>query len=185
MQLKYLLPVFFILFVLQNTTAQKFITKTGIIEISSHLPVFTIKGVNNKVASILDTENGEIFASTLIRSFMFEEALVEENFNNNYLEPEKFPQSHFQGKITNYKKIDFSKDGNYNILIEGKLTIHGVTNYIKEKGTLSIKDGTIITNTAFQVSLTAFGIEIGDAYSQAIKDEVLLKIQFSYKAYSP
>ena len=130
MKLKYLLLIIFTGLML-SLPAQKFITKTGVIEIISEVPVFTIKGVNNKVASILDTEIGEIYASTLIRSFKFEEALVEERFNENYLEPDKYPQSTFQGKITDYKKVDFTKNGSYEITIEGKLTIHGVTNYIK------------------------------------------------------
>ncbi len=106
MKLKYLLLIIFAGLTL-SSPAQKFITKTGIVEISSKIPVFIIKGVNNKVASILDTEIGEIFASILIRSFKFEEALVEERFNENYLEPYKYPNATFQGKITDYKKINF------------------------------------------------------------------------------
>ena len=180
MHLKYLLLTILIGSML-SSTAQKFITKTGVIEINSRTPVYTIKGVNNKVASILDTEIGEVFASTLIRSFQFEEALVEERFNENYLEPDKYPNSTFQGKITDYKKIDFSKNGSYDITIEGKLTIHGVTNYIKERGKLIIKDGIITTNTEVTISLKAFKIKVEDAYQL---DDVLLKIRFNYQPYS-
>ena len=180
MNLKYLLLTILIGSML-SSSAQKFITKTGVIEINSRTPVYTIKGVNNKVASILDTEIGEVFASTLIRSFQFEEALVEERFNENYLEPDKYPNSTFQGKITDYKKIDFSKNGSYDITIEGKLTIHGVTNYIKERGKLIIKDGIITTNTEVTISLKAFKIKVEDAYQL---DDVLLKIRFNYQPYS-
>ena len=180
MHLKYLLLTILIGSML-SSTAQKLITKTGVIEINSRTPVYTIKGVNNKVASILDTEIGEVFASTLIRSFQFEEALVEERFNENYLEPDKYPNSTFQGKITDYKKIDFSKNGSYDITIEGKLTIHGVTNYIKERGKLIIKDGIITTNTEVTISLKAFKIKVEDAYQL---DDVLLKIRFNYQPYS-
>jgi len=180
MNLKYLLLTILIGSML-SSNAQKFITKTGIIEINSRTPVFTIKGVNNKVASILDAEIGEIFASTLIRSFQFEEALVEERFNENYLEPDKYPNSTFQGKITDYKKIDFSKNGSYDITIEGKLTIHGVTNYIKERGKLIIKDGNITTNTEVRISLKAFEIKVEDVYQL---DDVLLKLRFNYQPYS-
>lgn len=129
----------------------------------------------------MDAEIGEIFASTFVRSFQFEEALVEERFNENYLEPDKYPNSTFQGKITGYKKINFSKDGSYDIMIEGKLTIHGVTNYIKERGKLNIKDGIITTITEVMISLKAFKIKIEDAYQL---DDVLLKIRFNYQPYS-
>ena len=179
MLLKYLLLTM-LLGSMLSSTAQKFITKTGIIEINSRTPVFTIKGVNNKVASILDAEIGEIFASTLIRSFQFEEALVEERFNENYMEPDKYPQSTFQGKITDYKKIDFYKNGSYEITIEGKLTIHGVTNYIKERGRLTIRDGTITAITEVTISLKAYEIKVEDAYQL---DDVLLKMLFNYKPY--
>lgn len=180
MHLKYLLLTILIGSML-SSTAQKFITKTGVIEINSRTPVYTIKGVNNKVASILDAEIGEVFASTLIRSFQFEEALVEERFNEIYLEPDKYPNSTFQGKITDYKKIDFSKNGSYDITIEGKLTIHGITNYIKERGKLIIKDGIITTDTEVTISLKAFKIKVEDAYQL---DDVLLKIRFNYQPYS-
>jgi hypothetical protein len=180
MKLKYLLLTILIGSML-SSTAQKFITKTGVIEINSKTPVYTIKGVNNKVASILDAEIGEIFASTLIRSFQFKEALVEERFNENYMEPDKYPNSTFQGKITDYKKIDFSKNGTYVIMIEGKLTIHGVTNYIKERGKLIIKDGVIVAKTEVTISLKAYEINVEDAYQL---DEVLLKIRFNYQPYN-
>ncbi len=183
MKMKYILLVVFSCSLL-SVSAQKYITKTGSIEIFSETPLFTIEGINKKVASILNTETGEIVASTLIRSFKFEEALVEEHFNENYLEPHKFPKSIFKGKITDYKSVDFSKDGKYNIMIEGKLTIHGVTNYIKEKGTLTIKGGNILAKSDFPVSLKAYGVKIEPAYKKSIKDEILLKIHFDYKPYN-
>jgi hypothetical protein len=163
-----------------SSNAQKFITKTGVIEINSKTLVYTIKGANNKVASILDAEVGEIFASTLIRSFKFEEAIVEERFNDDYMEPDKYPQSTFQGKITDYKKIDFSNNGSYDIMIEGKLTIHGITNYIKERGKLIVKDGSIKASTEISISLKLYEISVEDIYQL---DDVLLKIHFNYQPY--
>jgi len=183
MKLKYILLIIFTGSLL-SSFAQKYITKTGTIEIYSETPLFIIEGVNKKVASILNTETGEVVSSTLIRSFKFEEALVEEHFNENYLEPHKFPKSIFKGKITDYKKIDFSKDGKYDIMIEGKLTIHGVTNYIKEKGSLVIKNGEISAKSDFPVSLKAYGVKVEPAYKKAIKDDILLKIHFDYKPYN-
>jgi len=181
MKLKYLFLMIFTGIVLLNTSAQKYITRTGVIEIYSQTPLFTFKGVNKKVGSILDAEIGELVASTLIRSFSFEQTLVEERFNEIYMDADRYPKSTFQGKITDYKKINFSVDGSYNITIEGKLTMHGVTNYIKERGLLTIKNGNIIAKTEFKVSLKAYKIEVEKAYNQ---DEVLLKLQFNYRPHS-
>ena len=166
-----------------NAFGQKYITKSGVCDIYSETPAFTIEGSNKKVASILDMSNGNIISSTLIRSFKFKEALVEEHFNENYLEPHKFPKSVFKGKIDNFAEIDLSKDTTYNIAISGKLTIHGVTQSIKEKGTVTVKAGNISASTVFNVSLAAHQVKVEKAYKHAIKDDIKLKIRFDYKPY--
>ncbi len=170
-------------FIYTEAISQKYITKTGKIEIFSQTPLFTIDGVNKKVASILNAANGDIVASTLVRSFRFEEALVEEHFNENYLEPNKFPKSIFKGKIVNFSDVDINKNGTYDITIAGKLTIHGVTHDISEPGKLIVKDGNITGTTSFNVSLQDYKVKIEKAYKKAIKDAILLKIHFNYKLY--
>lgn len=183
MKLKYLLLVVLTGFAF-STYAQKHLTKTGTIGIHSQTPAFNILASNKKVASILNVETGDVVASTLVRSFKFAEALVEEHFNENYMETHKFPKAIFKGKITNYKSVDFTKDGTTDIVIEGKLTIHGVTNYIKENGTVTIKDGKITAKTTFNVSLAAYKVEVEKAYKHAIKDDIELKILFNYAPYN-
>ena len=182
MKNKFLLLIVLSCFI-TTTYAQKYITKTGTIQIFSETPLFTIDGVNKKVASILNTDNGEIVASTLVRSFKFEEALVEEHFNENYIESHKFSKAVFKGKIANYKKADFAKDGNYNVTIKGKLTIHGQTRDITEKAKVKIRNGNIAATAEFDVSLKEYKIKVEKAYKNAIKDAVLLKIKFNYKPY--
>ena len=183
MKLRYILMIVF-LGIMITSFAQKHITKTGTIEIFSKTPVFTIEAVNKKVASILNIESGEVVVSTLVRSFKFHEALVEEHFNENYMESHKFSKAIFKGKISNYENVDFKKDGVYDIVLEGKLTLHGETNYIKEKGVLTIKGGLISAKTEFNVSLEGYKIRVEKAYKDAIKDDILLKIKFDYKPYN-
>jgi len=180
MKLKYLLFTVLIGSIM-SSSAQKYITKTGLIELNSSTPVNAIRGVNNAVASILDTEIGEIYVSTLIHSFKFDKTVVEERVNEKYIESDKFPKATFQGKITDYKKINFLEDGDYNITIEGKLTIHGVTNYIKERGELTIKNGVIVTSTEFLISLKSYKIKVENVYQI---DDVILIIRFIYRPYS-
>jgi len=163
--------------------AQKQITKTGTIEIFSETPVFTIEAVNKKVASILNVETGDIVVSTLVRSFKFHEALVEEHFNENYMESHKYSKAIFKGKISNYQSIDFTKDGSYDAIVEGKLTLHGETNYIKEKALITIKDKIISAVSEFDISLEAYKIKVENAYKESIKDDILLKMHFEYKPY--
>ncbi|MFA4864578.1 MAG: YceI family protein, partial [Bacteroidales bacterium] len=117
--------------------AQKYMTKNGNIMFYSETPMETIKAVNEQVNAVLDTQTGDIVCKILIKSFQFPKALMQEHFNENYLESDKFPNSTFKGKITNLSAINFSKGGIYDALIEGDMTIHGVTKNISEKGTFT------------------------------------------------
>ncbi len=161
--------------------AQKQITKEGVIEIFSETSLFTIEAKNPKVASILNTENGEVVASTLVRSFKFKEALVEEHFNENYMESHKFPKAIFNGQIKNFSDINLSEDSTYPISISGKLTIHGETRDILENGELTVKNGLISANLTFNISLKNYKIEIEPNYKDRINDLIKITVHFDYK----
>jgi polyisoprenoid-binding protein YceI len=168
------------LFLGSNAFSQKFKTTEGHIEIFSQTPVFTIEGMNKKVASIINFENGDIAVSTLVRSFKFHEALVEDHFNENYMDSEKYPKSSFKGKVTNYKNVDLKKNGDYKVTIKGDLTIHGTTNPVEVPGIISVKNGTVSGKTEFPVSLKAYNIKVEEMYKDAIKDEIKLTVNFEF-----
>ena len=163
-----------------TSQAQKYLTKEGVIEIFSETSLFTIEAKNHTVASILDAGTGEVVATTLVRSFKFHEALVEEHFNENYMESHLYPKAIFKGKITNFSTIDISRDGSYPITIEGNLTMHGETRPVKTNGTLTIKGGKISASTEFTVSLANYKIRIEEQYKDRIKDQIRLTVHFDY-----
>ena len=99
------------------------------------------------------------------------------------MESHKFPKAIFMGKITNFDEVNFLKDGSYDVTVEGKLTLHGQTNIIKEEGKIIVKNGNISASSEFDVSLAVYKIKIERAYKNAIKDDILLKIKFNYKPY--
>ena len=165
-----------------SLNAQKYKTTEGQIEIFSKTPVFTIEGMDKKVASIINFETGDVVATTLVRSFKFHEALVEDHFNENYMESEKYPKASFKGKITNIKDVDLKKNGEYKVTIKGDLTLHGQTNPIDVPGTLTVKDGKLVGKTVFNVSLAGYKIHVEESYKDAIKDEIKLNITFDYGA---
>jgi hypothetical protein len=160
--------------------AQKYITKEGTIDIFSETSLFTIEAKNQKVASILDASNGEIVASTLVRSFKFKEALVEEHFNENYMESNLYPKAQFKGKISNFKDINLAKDGSFDITIEGELSLHGVNLPIITKGKLTVSGDKISGSTEFMVSLEKYKIRVEESYKDRIKDEIKLTVNFNY-----
>lgn len=164
-----------------SAQAQKYLTKEGVIDIYSETSLFVIEAKNQKVASILNADNGEIVVSTLARSFKFKEALVEEHFNENYMESHLYPKAQFKGKIVNFNQINTSKDGSYTIQIEGDLTLHGETRPVKTSGKLSVKSGSIIASTEFFISLENYKIKIEEQYKDRIKDEIKLTVHFDLK----
>jgi polyisoprenoid-binding protein YceI len=162
--------------------AQKYITKNGIIKFYSETPMETINPVNNQVNAALDIQSGDIVFKVLIMSFQFEKALMQEHFNENYMESDKFPNSVFKGKIANLSAINFSKEGTYEAIIEGDMTIHGVTNKISEKGTFTVEPGDKIHgNSKFNIKPSDYQIKIPGAVIKNIAEtmEVTVDIELS------
>ena len=163
-----------------TTNAQKFMTKNGYIGFYSHTPVEDIKADNNQVASILDISTGEIAFQVLIKSFQFEKALMQEHFNENYLESEKFPRSTFSGKITNFSDVNFSKPGKYEVTVEGDLLIHGVTKKISTKGSVEIAENSIIATSKFNIQPEDYNINIPAVVRNNIAKIIAVTVNMKY-----
>ena len=152
--------------------SQKYITKTGTISFISKASLENISAVNKQVNCAVDVTTGDMVFKVLMKSFEFEKALMQEHFNENYVESDKFPNASFSGKITNMKDINFNKAGTYNAIIEGNLTIHGVTKKVAESGTFEVKDGKITGKSKFNISLKEFNISIPNTVVNNISDKI-------------
>jgi len=165
-------------------SAQKYMTRNGYIGFFSHTAMEDIKGNNNQVASVLDISTGGIVFQVLIKSFHFDKALMEEHFNENYLESEKFPKSTFNGKIMNLAEVDFTKNGTYNVTVEGDLTIHGVTNKVSAKGTLEVRTDGISASSRFNVVPEDYKIEIPGIVRNNIAKSIEITVTMKYEPVS-
>jgi hypothetical protein len=163
-----------------SVNAQKYMTKNGYIGFFSHTPMEDIKGDNNQVAGVLDISTGEMVFQVLIKSFHFESALMEEHFNENYMESDKFPKSSFKGKITNLSSVNFSKYGTYDVTVEGDLTIHDVTNKILSKGTIEIVTGGINAKSIFNLVPEDFKISIPGVVREKINKNMEVTVALNY-----
>ena len=172
--------VFTLSFLVFAVNAQKYITKTGYIGFYSHTPLEDIKADNNQVASVLDVSTGEIVFQALIKSFHFDRALMEEHFNENYMESEKFPKSGLKGKITDFSSVDFKKNGIYNITVEGDLTIHNVTNKVNTKGTLEVVSGGINASSRFNIVPEDYKISIPGVVRDKIAKNLEVTVTIKY-----
>jgi hypothetical protein len=172
--------IFSLSFMLMAVYGQKYITKNGYIGFYSHTPIEDIKGDNNQVASILDISTGEIVFLVLIKSFHFERALMEEHFNENYMESDKFPKSSFKGKITDISAIDFKKNGMFNITVEGDLTIRDATNKVSTKGTLEVGGGGINASSKFNIIPEDYKISIPGIVRDKISKNLEVTVTMKY-----
>jgi len=135
-----------------------------------------IEAINSQVNSALDISTGDFVFKVLIKSFEFEKALMQEHFNENYMESGKYPNATFSGKISNIKDINFTRDGSYTATVDGNLTIHGITKKIVEKGTIEVKGGKIISKAMFNIKPKDYNISIPGAVVAKIAESIQVNV---------
>jgi polyisoprenoid-binding protein YceI len=140
----------------------------------------TIKADNNQVVGVMDVATGEMVFQALIKSFHFDRALMEEHFNENYMESDKIPKATFKGKITNLSSVDFTKNGTYEITVEGDLTIHDVTNKISTKGTIEVVSGGLNASSKFKIVPEDYKINIPGVVREKIDKNLEVTVLMKY-----
>ena len=157
--------------------AQRYVTKNGFIRFYSDGAIEKIEATNRQVNAALDLGTGDFVFKVLLKSFTFEKALMQEHFNENYVESDKFPNATFLGKIVNCKDVNVSKDGTYPVTVDGKLTIHGETKQVNEKGTIEVKNGKLMAKAKFNIALADYKITIPSAVANNISKTVEINIE--------
>lgn len=153
------------------TAQQKYKCSDGKVKFFSSAPLEDIEAISEKVSAIYNAQNGEVAAIIPIKSFEFENGLMQEHFNENYMESEKYPKASFSGKIYNPGK-DFSGKV-FQTEAKGKLTIHGVTKERIIPLTLTYQeDGSIKVTAKFMVKVADHKIKIPSIVFQNIAEEV-------------
>ena len=159
--------------------AQKYITESSKISFFSEAPIENIDAHNTESTSIFDSDKGEIGFSVPSRAFQFKRSLMQEHFNEKYMESEKYPKSTFNGKIEGYEK----KSGKQKAKARGDMTIHGVTNTIEIDGEMEFRDGKVYLTSTFTVKLEDYKIKIPSILFQNIAEEIEVKVELTYKEY--
>ena len=159
--------------------AQKFYTKTGKISFdatTSGSPE-KIEGVNRTSTCVIDAQNGNMQFAVLMKGFEFERALMEEHFNENYVESHKFPKAEFKGAITNNAAVNYTKDGTYPVKVKGKLTIHGETKEVETSGTVTVAGGKVSAKADFPVTLADFKVSIPGLVADKVAKVARIKVE--------
>ena len=171
-----------LLFMNTVATAQKHITKNGKITFFSKTDIENIDAVNNQTMSVLNAQNGEIVFSVMVNGFLFKKALMQEHFNENYLESAKYPKASFKGTITDITKVNFKKDGLYNVSVTGDLNIHNVTNKVTVPAVVEVAGGKIKARTNFKVKLDDYKINVPKVVENNISKTIEIKVDCNYEA---
>lgn len=141
---------------------QKYFTKSGKVNFDATSPSSPerVEAMNRSAICVIDTKTGAIQFTMLMKGFEFERALMEEHFNENYVESNKFPKAEFKGKIKDNDDISYAKDGTYKAKVKGDITIHGETKEVEAEGKLVVLNGKISADAEFTVKLSDFKVSI-------------------------
>ena len=159
-----------------RVNAQLFITQTGETSFFSETPLENISALNKQVAAIINTSTAEVAVRIQNVAFHFPNKLMEEHFNENYMETEKYPNSTFKGKIQ--EVIDYQKEGVYDVTAKGTLEMHGVKQERTLKGKLTVAPNQLTIICNFDVKLADHKIEIPTLVVAKIAESLTVKNRF-------
>jgi polyisoprenoid-binding protein YceI len=161
-----------------QSKAQLFMTTNGEVSIFSKTPMENIDAVNKSVSSIINTATNEVAVQMRITNFVFPNKLMQEHFNENYLESEKFPSATFKGKIK--ETVDLTVAGTYPITASGSATIHGVTRPIELKGSIVSTGTNLALTCAFDVKLVDYKVDIPKIVFAKIAEVIKVSSKINY-----
>lgn len=160
----------------------KFYTKSGKITFFSSSSMEDIEAINKTVITLLNTQTGDLQFAVLMKGFEFKKALMQEHFNRDYVESDKYPKAEFNGELTNNSDINYTVNGTYTVKTKGKLTIHGQTKEIETTGIITVKDGKLLMNAVFNVLVADYKITIPRLYRDNISKSIKVTVDCSLVA---
>ncbi|MEI6946194.1 YceI family protein [Paraflavisolibacter sp. H34] len=146
----------------------KFYTKSGKIDFLSTTPLEDIAARNKSAVAVLDAQAGTLQFSVLMKGFEFENEEMQEHFNEDYLESDKFPKAEFKGQILNNGAINYAKPGTYTAQVKGQLTLHGVTREVQTTGAIKVEPDNLKATSSFNILVADYNIRI----SSLVRDKI-------------
>jgi len=155
-----------------------YICKNAKITFYSSAPIEDIRAESTSGASVFNPVTGELDFSVAIHSFQFEKSLMQEHFNSDYMESDKFPRATFKGKIKEH--VDVTKDGTYPVEASGELTVHGVTKPRTIQGIISVKNQILTISSEFMVKCGDHRIIIPQIVFHHIAESIKINVLATY-----
>jgi polyisoprenoid-binding protein YceI len=178
--LKYLfLGMYLLIGHFSTVQAQKYFSKTATIVFDAEGKLDDVEDIKAKTGTascVYDAATGNFEWSVTIKNFSFANSLMQEHFNENYMESEKFPKATFKGKVENISALNLKKDGTYPVKVLGKLTMHGVTKDISVNGTFKVAKDQMTANSDFEVALKDYEITIPTIVLMKVAENVKISV---------
>ncbi|HET7896480.1 MAG TPA: YceI family protein [Flavisolibacter sp.] len=165
----------FLAFAMAAHAQDRYFTKTGTVVFTSKAPLEDIVATNKTVTAVLDTKTSALQFSVQMKSFEFEKALMQEHFNDKYVESDKFPEAAFRGAVVG-NTANYAKDGTYNVRVKGKLTIHNITKEVEVPGVIKVSNGKIEAISTFSVLASDYKIAIPSGVKEKVSNTIQIVV---------
>ena len=175
---KILFALILILLASVTQAQNRFYTKNAKIDFFSETPLEDIEAKNKSAVAVFDPKSGNLQFSLLIKGFEFKNEEMQDHFNEDYLESDKFPKAEFKGQIVNNASVNYTKPGTYNVQVKGLMTIHGVTKEVQSNGTIKVDTDGLKANSTFNIAMADYGIKI----SKLVRDKIAKTVKVTVDA---
>ncbi|MEX0636226.1 MAG: YceI family protein [Ferruginibacter sp.] len=171
------LSVFFIASSFSSIGQKRFFTKNSTISFYSKTTVQNIEAINKKALVVIDLATNKIEFSVLIKGFEFEKALMQEHFNEDYLESDKYPKAIFKGSFDRQvADLNLSENKTITVNVTGNLILHGVTQTINTVALLQLKNNAISATSSFKILLSDYKVKVPNVVGNNISKEIEIKV---------
>ena len=153
------IKIIYLLMLVPLVARDIYFTRSGKVSFFSSTPIEDIEADNGQMTCVMNLETGEVSFRIPILGFSFKNGLMQEHFNENYMESDLYPNASFKGKINDWSNIELAETPQA-VRLDGTMTIHGVSKEISEKGHISLKNDNIFGSSRFQVIVADYDIEI-------------------------
>ena len=172
--------LFYLLLLMPLLAKDIYFTRSGDVSFFSSAPLEDIDAKNNQVTCVLDKHSGKVAFKIPIHGFTFKNALMQEHFNESYLESDKYPTAEFKGEILGWESLKISSDPS-EVQLKGEMNIHGVTNPIVAKGELLLKNNQYVGKSIFKIVLSDYKIKIPKIVRENIAEIVDVNVSVKLK----
>ena len=162
--------------------AQQYIGKEGVVSFFSATPIEDIQAVNKNAAGVIDTQRGSFAFQIKIEDFVFPNSLMQEHFNESYMESDKYPVSTFVGEIADFSSLDLSKEQAINV--NGELLVHGVKRQVSLTSSVQLVNNTLNLKSTFDIALEDHKIDIPKIMLYKIAEVINVNIEMSLQKKS-